>query len=243
MPKGQIPWNKGRTKKDSKSIKGGRKSGFVSHFKGQTKYTNDAIKRRSEKGRSVIIEAYKNGKVSPLKKIWQDNPDFLRGKNNYNWKGGMSKIEKSIRTMTTIHSFTIYGNAASEDGNPMPKLKMTGKQHWMPKAQLYVQWKAHVVKAYLNSLHNGDEQKAIENIGHFGKPITLGKKAARMDIEIVWKNDAHGDPENIFGSIADALFYNDKYLAGSFTFSQSTNKKASVRVTISVSEKVLLYNI
>lgn len=79
--------------------KSGRKPGFVSHFKGLTKHTSDSIKRRSEKGRKVILEAYRNGKVSPLKKIWEENPNFLRGENNFNWKGGISKIEKSIRTM------------------------------------------------------------------------------------------------------------------------------------------------
>lgn len=85
--------------------KSGRKPGFVSHFKGLTKHTSDAIKRRSEKGRQVIVEAYKNGKVSPLKKIWEENPDFLRGENNYNWKGGISKIEKSIRTMPQYYAW------------------------------------------------------------------------------------------------------------------------------------------
>jgi len=30
---------------------------------------------------------YQNGKVSPFKKIWQENPNYLRGENNFNWKG------------------------------------------------------------------------------------------------------------------------------------------------------------
>jgi len=66
-----------------------------------------------------------------------------------------------------------------------------------------------------------------------GKPITLDKDAkARMDIKIYWNSKVHGDPENIFGSVADALFKNDKNLAGSFDFEYSKDGTARVEVKI-----------
>lgn len=36
---------------------------------------------------------YKNGRVSPLKKIWEENPNFLRGENNYKWVKDRTKIK------------------------------------------------------------------------------------------------------------------------------------------------------
>lgn len=97
---------------------------------------------------------------------------------------------------------------------------MTGKQHWTDKAQAYVKWKHFVQRELINDLRIEKPEEARrceQNIAMYGKPIVLEKnQTARMDILISWKNGAHGDPENIFGSIADALFHNDKNLYGSF---------------------------
>lgn len=69
----------------------------------------------------------------------------------------------------------------------------------------------------------------------FQKPIKLGENdRAVMDIKIFWRDDRHGDPENVFGSIADALFYNDKYLDGSFVSELSREKFGHVEVGIKV---------
>ena len=37
---------------------------------------------------------YKNGRVSPFKKLWEDNPNFLRGENNPVWIKDRSKLAK-----------------------------------------------------------------------------------------------------------------------------------------------------
>lgn len=138
-------------------------------------------------------------------------------------------------------SFTIQGNHKDPYGNPLPKLKMTGKQRWMPKAQEYGRWKQHVKGCFLSELVDEGLLKRADfrdliYVHEDLKPIVKSKKPARMEIMIWWCSDVHGDPENIFGSIADALFENDKYLAGSFDFAQSPNKKARVDVTITLSE-------
>ncbi len=57
-----------------------------------------------------------------------------------------------------------------------------------------------------------------------------------MSILIHWMGHSHGDPENIFGSIADALFSQDKYLAGEFDFRQSEDDCGHVDVTITLQE-------
>lgn len=120
--------------------------------------------------------------------------------------------------MKTIF-FQIKGNHTDPFGNAFPKLKMTGKQHWTPKARSYVMWKTYVQSALIKELRLENPEAARlceQNIAICGKPLVLDDKEARMDILISWKNGSHGDPENIFGSIADALFYNDKNLWGSF---------------------------
>lgn len=77
----------------------------------------------------------------------------------------------------------------------------------------------------------------IRNIGLKGKPLdTTITTKAHMDIMIWWCNRAHGDPENCFGSIADALFASDKYLSGSFNFKYAEDKKARVEVVIQLED-------
>lgn len=49
--------------------------------------------------KEASLRKYRNGFASPLTKIWKENPKFLVAENNPNWKGGISKIDKSIRQM------------------------------------------------------------------------------------------------------------------------------------------------
>jgi hypothetical protein len=55
-----------------------------------------------------------------------------------------------------------------------------------------------------------------------------------MDIKIFWSSDHHGDPDNIFKGIADALFTDDKYLSGSFNFCDAKDKIGGVDVCITL---------
>lgn len=75
----------------------------------------------------------------------------------------------------------------------------------------------------------------VRNIGLHGKPFNTSQDyPARMDILIRWKNGTHGDPENVFGAIADALFHQDKYLAGSFDWDRKEKGSGKVEVTITL---------
>ena len=134
-----------------------------------------------------------------------------------------------------INRFIIKGNHASKTGNAVPKLKMTGNQSWTKKARDYVKWKEHVQIAYLDTLKGNVHAQRIAamNISKYDKPIIIDMdtyESASMSILITWKDEKHADSENVFGSIADALFVNDKHLTGSFDFIHG--KEGSVEVTI-----------
>lgn len=126
----------------------------------------------------------------------------------------------------------IAGNHADRDGNPVPKLKMTGRQHWTEKAHAYVEWKEYVRLIFKNTKVRNSEGRTI--LVRDGRITLNPQQAARMDLKIWWANEHHGDPENIFGSIADALFENDKHLNGSFEAEHHPDKKGRVEVTITI---------
>ena len=132
-------------------------------------------------------------------------------------------------------TFTIPGNHKDLFGNAVPKLKMTGKQSWTPKAQEYKAWKTYVRASMLGQiggqglLTRNEITKALYTDA---KLLDTTKESMTMHLRIFWKNKAHGDPENIFGSIADALFTNDKNLNGSFTGELCPEGNGRVEVTI-----------
>ena len=138
-----------------------------------------------------------------------------------------------------VYTFVIKGNQVDPvRGNPLPKVRFTGKQSWRPEVQKYARWKEYVRGCFLGYLM---DQKLINHAEFRGlaygktKPIVLAKDArAFMEIKIQWSSKVHGDPEGMFGSIADALFDNDKNLAGSFDFEYSSDKKAMTFVTIRI---------
>jgi hypothetical protein len=143
------------------------------------------------------------------------------------------------------YAFIIKGNHQKKDGNPLPKLKMTGKQTWTEKAQNYALWKEHVVAMFLDGLKGNQhaQRLASMNIAQTGKPIVLKEgEMAKMKLLIVWNRENHGDPENIFGSIADALFHNDKHLDGEFCarhFKDMKISKGMVHVDIVITKPIL----
>lgn len=135
-------------------------------------------------------------------------------------------------------TFIIHGNHEDQGGNPIPKIKKTAWQHWTPEAQRYAGWKKYAQFAFLDAIaaeHPELSQRVLQCMTRAGKPIELGTfEQARMDIKIWWKNEAHADGENVFGSIADALFKNDKKLDGSFEGRRAPDAKGRVEVTITI---------
>lgn len=132
--------------------------------------------------------------------------------------------------------FTVHGGGFDPMANPMPKIKYTARQQWLERVQNYVEWKSHVVDEYLEALEQVNDEwydEAAERVMFGNKPIVTGTKAMRMDIFIAFRGRSHADPENVFGSIADALFTNDKYLAGSFDYTHlPKTQEPYVKITV-----------
>lgn len=142
--------------------------------------------------------------------------------------------------MTLI--FTIYGNHLSHTGNPIPKVKLTFKQQWTPTAQRYAAWKEYVQQAYHDRMmvlglkvfiHDIPRALTLKTLSRrYLKPLDV--KEASMHLKIYWANETHADPESIFGSIADALFVDDKHVSGSFEYEHCPESKGRVEVTITI---------
>lgn len=136
--------------------------------------------------------------------------------------------------MSRTIKFTIKGNHEDPHGNPLPKIKKTRNSYWTKEAQRYAKWKAYVQAQFL-SQNFGSMRLETARCVRGEKPIRLAKsQKAHMSLKISWKNGAHGDPENVFGSIADALFENDKNLDGSFESTPSENGIGRVEAEITV---------
>ncbi len=137
-------------------------------------------------------------------------------------------------------NFTIRGNAINPLGNAMPKVKLTKAQQWTERAQDYVAWKDHVVKAVMGSLDDPlDVAVSAKNLVMLRKPLTINPgQFGFMRLRIAWMNEAHADAESVFGSIADALFVNDKHLDGLFLSDHDQQKIGTVQVDLWIFETI-----
>lgn len=131
-------------------------------------------------------------------------------------------------------TFTIFGNQEDRNGNPVPYHRQTDTSKWSKGAIRYRAWQDFVAKEY-------DKQVPIEFKrlleSRARRPIDLKTREAELDIIIEWADHKHGDGDNVFKGILDALFVNDKNVtAGSFK-TRLRPKQGSVTVRLRVSEK------
>lgn len=151
---------------------------------------------------------------------------------------GAAGIPDEIGTMKFIID-------TSEFGNPLPKARFTGRQMHTDKAQRYHEYLDDVRMQFIEQCYLAKSITAKEkfDMQHFSlidrKPLHTGDRKCHMKIFITWHNHNHGDPENIFGAIADALFEQDKYLTGSFDFDPyPIDGGGQVVVEISIGDKI-----
>lgn len=141
---------------------------------------------------------------------------------------------------------TVHGTQDG-DKNAQPKAKLTKGQQWTPKAHKYAAWKRHVQEAFFKATKpRSDELKRQAHeaiISHYPpeitgrKPITIQPgNWAHMELHIDFNSAKHADPENIFGSIADALFTNDNRLSGLFLFREN-QPTAKVEILIEINNQ------
>ncbi|GIW70341.1 MAG: hypothetical protein KatS3mg101_1088 [Patescibacteria group bacterium] len=132
--------------------------------------------------------------------------------------------------------FTIYGNQDNPTGNPVPYVRSTRGALWRKDGKRYAEWKNYVQEQLIPLILTPETYNEFcKRIAQGKKPIALGKnQKAKMDIKIFWKNRQHGDGDNVWKGIADALFENDKNLDGSFESEQSPYGEGRVEVKITI---------
>jgi len=102
-------------------------------------------------------------------------------------------------------------------GHPIPYLRMTRgelraikyagkgatKYHVIKR---YLEWKDYVLLTFTSCCHQN------------GIQLLDMKQKSYMEIRIWFENKRHGDPDNIWKGIADAIYDNDKFVEGKFIF-------------------------
>lgn len=137
--------------------------------------------------------------------------------------------------------FSIHGNHENKNGNPLPKHRKTHRQQWTPEARRYHAYLDYVRAEFLSALQRSGKINSRQFRDFFyvlgPKPLHTGKRKCRMEIFITWGSNAHGDPENIFGAVADAIFEQDKFLAGTFDFDPIARSAGRVDVRIEIGDE------
>lgn len=120
-------------------------------------------------------------------------------------------------------NFVVYTKSG---GNPVPYKRTTQKQMFVDKRyKIYTNWKAHVVATF------------IKEFKTYPKNVFKPKIKYYVDIIVYYKDMTHGDTDNVFKGILDALFakpLNDKYIAGSMDYFYD---KENPRVEIKISQE------
>lgn len=105
--------------------------------------------------------------------------------------------------------FIIKGNQENPLGNPIGYTRTTQGSKWSPNYARYCAWKEYVVAAF---------DRAANTATWEGKPIK-SKEKMYLHTFMFFANKKHPDPDNVAKGVADALFQNDKLVAGSYDFS------------------------
>ena len=88
----------------------------------------------------------------------------------------------------------------------------------------------------MDQLEDPKEQNMMRmRVGVKGKPIQDRFKKAYVSTRMKFIDRTHGDPDNIQKAVADALFADDKYVAGDYDFDYTNDVDAvGIDVTIEV---------
>lgn len=131
-------------------------------------------------------------------------------------------------------SFVVKGNQDDWHGNPIPYTRVVKRALWLPEAKRYNAWKSYVRRSFYGE-YPAYLMRAGNTLLTDLQPFkTSSASKARMDVRIFWMNGIHGDPDNIFKGLADALFKNDKFLDGSFESNYSSDGKGRVEIDITL---------
>ena len=91
--------------------------------------------------------------------------------------------------------------------NPVPYKRTTQKAKFVDKDY-------HRYQAYKNAL----VVAFIQKVGKHPHKVLIGTNKWVVDVMVTYKVKRHGDTDNVAKGINDALFLNDKYVAGSYDY-------------------------
>lgn len=147
-------------------------------------------------------------------------------------KSDYNSVEKHMKKI----QFKITGNQEKKDGNPIPYFRTTQGTQFTKGAKRYHAWADYVRAAFIDAIQamTAKERAEVKEYINFAnkKPIVAVAGKIVMDLNIDFKDNTHGDCDNVFKGIADALFMNDKYLAGSFDYKEDSFSRGQVSVEI-----------
>ena len=155
--------------------------------------------------------------------------------------------------------FTIEGNHLDIKGNPIPYMRLV-RGHWKKGDEKYIEWGDYVRARFSKTAKLSTQTEAIKSpipnlIAHntngelnaikdhagafnFEKPIDVKKRKIYLDLKIYWHNKAHGDPDNIFKGIADALIHQDKNVDGSFASAIASDGYGRVEGLLTITDDI-----
>lgn len=123
--------------------------------------------------------------------------------------------------------FVIYGNQEDPQGNPIGYHRTTQGSYWNAGSKRYKAWKDYVAACYERSMPS--QRRSTASINQ--KPIA-SKEKHYLRTMIYFANNARPDPDNVQKGIADALFQNDKNVAGSYDFAFDKERpRVEVQIT------------
>jgi len=131
----------------------------------------------------------------------------------------------------TVYSFLVHGNHEDVTGNPVPFQRVI-KQKMRASAARYLMWQQYVRACFYDYAN----KNGIRILG-MKHPIELAKgQRCMMLILIGWANGHHGDTDNVWKGIADALFVNDKDIDVFAAGIASNMKRGYVHIRIVILE-------
>lgn len=126
--------------------------------------------------------------------------------------------------------FTIKGNQDDWRGNPIPYHRTTRRSLWTEAGKRYAAWKEYVLVEFTFA-YAAYAKRAGIRVPIIGR-LSTKEKPMTMVLAIEWADRSHGDPDNVFKGIADAIFEQDKNLDGSFSSAMAKDGHGKVHVII-----------
>lgn len=127
--------------------------------------------------------------------------------------------------MKLVYKFEIAGL----EYNPVPYKRTTQRAKFVSKDyKKYLEWKTLLGDTFCAS--NPKAPKRIIRRGEEWHAVPGLSGAYFVETVAIYKDKTHGDTDNVAKGVLDALFKNDKYVSGSYSYEYSD--KGGIKVKI-----------